>query len=346
METHERKHQLSNGAEGNPIEEPTTSKIPTFEQLRLKPQDPPYSAWGLWGDHDELGRLNLLTPEIVKAASQEIQHGIRISLNLPLDFLARPMNPVREPCIHRINAKGRSNDDSLHIDTQGSSHFDGLRHFPYQDFPEKGNVRYYNGVTQEEISGLRAGSKLGIHNASQKGIVARGVLIDWYQYAARKGIKYSPFDSFRIPLSQLLEVAGEEDVDFRQGDVLIVKTGWTIAYRALSQEEKLALPYREPRAACGLEASEEALKWHWNNGFVAVASDTVAYEAMPFSRPAGACMHEVFLSGWGMMIGESWDLEELSAQCERLKKWSFFFSSQPLNVVGGVASPCNAMAIL
>lgn len=345
-EVQSRENQSSKRAEAKYSKEYTVKNLPTFDQLPLRPQDPPYSAWGLWGEDDELGRLNLLTPEIVKAASLEIQHGIRIPLNLPLDFLARPMNPVREPCTHRINAKGRANDDSLHMDTQGSSHFDGLRHVPYQDFPEKGSVRYYNGVTQEDISGPQAGSRLGIHIVAQRGIVTRGILLDWYRYAVRKGIEFSPFDSFRIPLSQLLEVADEQGVGFQQGDVLIIRTGWTIAYQALSHEEKLALPYREPRAACGLEASQEALKWHWDNGLTAVASDTVAYEAMPFSRSAGASMHEVFLSGWGMMIGESWDLEGLSIQCERLQKWSFFFSSLPLNVVGGVASPCNAMAIL
>ncbi|KAF2160105.1 hypothetical protein M409DRAFT_29402 [Zasmidium cellare ATCC 36951] len=340
-----RDSHTSNGCDSDHTEEPK-EELPTFEQLPLRPNDPPYSAWGLWGEDDELGRLNLLTPEVVKSAALEIQHGIRIPLNLPLDFLARPMNPAREPCIHRINAKGRANDDSLQMDTQGSSHFDGLRHVPYLDFPEKGSVRHYNGVTQEQISGPQAGDKLGIHNAAQTGIVARGVLLDWYRYALKKGIEFSPLDSHRIPLWQLQEVAREQGVTFRQGDVLIIRTGWTVAYSALSHDEKLALPYRDPRTACGLEASKEFLKWHWENGFAAVASDTVAYEAMPFIRPAGACMHEVFLSGWGMMIGESWDLEELSRQCGRLQRWTFFFSSQPLNVVAGVASPCNAMAIL
>lgn len=43
-------------------------------------------------------------------------------------------------------------------------------------------------------------------------------------------------------------------------------------------------------------------------------------------------MHEWLLSGWGMPIGEIFDLERLSVECRRLGKWSFFFSSMPLNV--------------
>ena len=40
-------------------------------------------AWGLWdkhGEKDELGALNLLTPEVVQAAGKEIQTGERCVL--------------------------------------------------------------------------------------------------------------------------------------------------------------------------------------------------------------------------------------------------------------------------
>lgn len=47
-----------------------------------------------------------------------------------------------------------------------------------------------------------------------------------------------------------------------------------------------------------------------------------------------------------MPIGEMWDLEELAAFCEQEKRWSFFLVSAPLNVLGGVASPPNVLAIL
>lgn len=89
-------------------------------------------------------------------------------------------------------------------------------------------------------------------------------------------------------------------------------------------------------------------EWHWNVGFSAVAGDTNAYEAWPPASDSGLrlSLHEVFLAGWGMPIGEVWNLEQLASECRRLKKWSFFLSSQPLDIPGGVASPCNAIAIL
>ena len=52
--------------------------VPDFEDLPLRKGDPPYSAWGLYGDTDELGTLNRLTDERVAAAAKsEIRTGQR-----------------------------------------------------------------------------------------------------------------------------------------------------------------------------------------------------------------------------------------------------------------------------
>lgn len=52
--------------------------IPNFEDLPLRPTDPHHSAWGLYGDHDELGFLNRLTNErVAAAAKEEIRTGDR-----------------------------------------------------------------------------------------------------------------------------------------------------------------------------------------------------------------------------------------------------------------------------
>jgi len=43
-------------------------------------------------------------------------------------------------------------------------------------------------------------------------------------------------------------------------------------------------------------------------------------------------LHEWLLAGWGLPIGELFDLENLAAECKKQKKWTFFFSSMPLKV--------------
>ncbi|KAJ5100570.1 hypothetical protein N7456_006622 [Penicillium angulare] len=313
---------------------------PRFDELPLQPHHPKGSAWGLWGADDERGTLNLLSEDVVRAAGMEVMDGKVISLNLPLDVPLNPMNPRRKKCSHTIIAKGHANDDEIDFNTQSSSHWDGLRHFPYSDCKT-----FYNGVTQDDISGPDANTKIGIQNLATKPIVSRGILLDWYSYAQREGLEISPFTNQAIPLSHIENIAAEQGVTFSQGDVLLIRTGWTAAYHQLSEEEKENLGGRDDRASCGVEATEESIRWHWEQGFAAVASDTVAYEAWPSPKAWGVSMHEVFLSGWGMPIGECWDLEELSRTCQALGRWTFMLTSQPLNVPGGVASPANATAI-
>src|SRR5918992_4744509 len=56
------------------------------------------STWGDFGPDDQLGRLNLLTPERVRAAVAEVKEGIAFCLSLPLDYPGgNVLNPRRNP---------------------------------------------------------------------------------------------------------------------------------------------------------------------------------------------------------------------------------------------------------
>ena len=65
-----------------------STTLPEFSELPLRPGDPPYTAWGLYGDKDERGTLNRLNSTLVLQAKEEIQTGETMSMNLPLDALA------------------------------------------------------------------------------------------------------------------------------------------------------------------------------------------------------------------------------------------------------------------
>src|SRR3954449_10395149 len=49
--------------------------------------------WGRWGPDDELGTLNLVTPERVRAAAGLVRSGRRVSMAIPINTLAGPDNP-------------------------------------------------------------------------------------------------------------------------------------------------------------------------------------------------------------------------------------------------------------
>jgi hypothetical protein len=74
------------------------------------------------------------------------------------------------------------------------------------------------------------------------------------------------------------------------------------------------------------------------------ADTSVAYEAFP--SKFSPSIHEVFLAGWGLPLGELFDLRKLSAECHRLQQYTFLFASCGLNLSGGIATPPNAQAIL
>lgn len=67
--------------------------------------------------------------------------------------------------------------------------------------------------------------------------------------------------------------------------------------------------------------------------------------AMPLPENSDWWLHEWLLVQWGTPIGELWNLESLSMICEEEQRWSFFLTSAPLHVKGGVASPPGAIAV-
>ena len=157
-----------------------------------------------------------------------------------------------------------------------------------------------------------------------------------------------------IPLSTLHAIASEHAISFRPGDILLLRTGFTRAYESASAATKQRIMTKSPFEYPGLESTLSVLEWLWDARVAAVAGDCPGFEAWPPSAASGreqtdeglkSGMHQTLLAGFGMPIGEMFDLEGLAEECERQGRWTFFVTSMPLNVVGGVASPPNAVAI-
>src|ERR1700759_4485839 len=65
---------------------PFRARTPIMADNQRWPRRPPGSTWGDWGDDDEIGRLNLLTPEKVLQGVREVKTGVSFCLSLPLDY--------------------------------------------------------------------------------------------------------------------------------------------------------------------------------------------------------------------------------------------------------------------
>lgn len=86
------------------------------------------------------------------------------------------------------------------------------------------------------------------------------------------------------------------------------------------------------------------LDWLHDCYFATVGGDAPAFEAWPTHDKYH--LHEYILALWGMPLGEMLDLEKLAKRCQELGKYTFFFTSAPANVPGGVSSHVNGTAIL
>jgi len=322
---------------------------PPFSDLPLDKNGPPGNAWGLYGPNDELGALNLITPSTVRAAAQEIQTGDRVSLDWYLNLPSHP-SFGRPPFIwkmenrrHPDGTKRIVNDDHLDMNTQGSSQWDGFRHYGYQTAK-----KYYGGRSQQDVESSQV---IGIDRiANSGGITARGIILDYPRYLARKGKdEVDALESNSISAEELRDMLKDTGVQPREGDVLLLRTGFTRDYNKLNEEQRKALATKPP-SFLGVQSSKEVCRLIWESGFVAVAGDAPSFEMSPLvgdhNKPGGiwkgeaweeemqggGLLHQWLLGGWGVMIGEMWDLEALCAKSEELGRKTCFLSSVPLKV--------------
>ena len=163
------------------------------------------------------------------------------------------------------------------------------------------------------------------------GIVGRGVLLDYAAFVQRHNIHVEPFTTWSIPIAHLKQLVEEENIKFRPGDILFVRSGFIAAYEALTSQQEEALPARKGSQFIGIESSLEAARWIWENKFAAVAGDMPGFEAAP-SHHVQVSLHQWILAGWGVPIGELFYLEELARELKTSGRKTFFVSSMPLKV--------------
>jgi kynurenine formamidase len=321
---------------------PIPAEVPSYDQLPVREGAPAGAAWGVFGDDDQLGTVNLLTPERVVLASKFIRKGRVFALNLPINI---PDPPLFTRGKYRHEIKRFASyilDDYLdNFYPQASSQWDALSHVKH---PRHGA---YNGIPDEQLTGY-GGSKLGIDNLARRGIVGRGILADVARYYERQGKQLDCTTNDVVPFEDLVATLEAQGTEVWPGDILLVRIGWTKAYLSMSDYQKVELA-RETKSP-GIEGSQRVARWLWEKHVAAVGSDSPGLEAIPPPQvgafmEASDLLHFHMLSFFGMPIGEMWNLEELAEDCANDNCYEFFFTSAPLNIPGGVGSPPNALAI-
>jgi kynurenine formamidase len=283
------------------------------------------SNWGRWGEDDELGAFNFVTPDVTAAAAAGVKTGRTVSCARPLPTQPGPENPV--PVAHHMTATVTEGfgADYFAIAPHGyaTSHLDALCHIFHDG-------KIHNGFSAETVTAHGA-TKLGVQHL-RPGIVTRGVLID---VPAVRGV--DALEPGEPIFPEDLEAAEQASGDrVRRGDALLVRTGrwrWRELHGAWDARQNLA----------GLDAS--CLPWLHEREIAVLGGDGVS-DVVP-SRVDGVPLpvHAVAIVAMGVYLLDNLDLEDLAPACAAEGRWTFLLTVAPLVLRGGTASPVNPIAV-
>ena len=344
---------------------------------------PPGSTWGDWGDDDELGRINLLTPEKVLQGVHEVEAGIVFSLSLPLDFPGgraleqRRRPPVLAPTedmngkpanffnIHMSQMEDWGDpryvdvwaDDNVTLSLQYSTQWDGLAHVG-AEFDADGDgddeAVYYNGYRagvdivgpSDDARGDGGGSRSFLHHLGVEHMAFHGM--------QGRGVLVDLAHHFGrafklVDLKTLQEVMAADGVVVEPGDMLVLHTGY--ATQILEWDRKPDAKKLFTTCA-GLDPRDESLlQWIADSQISALVADNFAVEAMLGKagdrnpdRHAFLPIHNLCLFKLGVPLGELWYLHELASWLREHNRYRFLLTAPPLRLPGAVASPLTPIA--
>jgi kynurenine formamidase len=301
------------------------------------------SNWGRWGDDDELGTLNLISPEVRRRAAQQVREGRRVSCG-------RNVEPGLDGPVHRFmdgTGEGLADEHrvtSPHSLEYGTGRFAGASEYIGMMFHGRDvthldalshifwDRRMYNGRAAELVTSS-LGATANDVTAAGEGVFTRGVLLD---VAAALGIDWLESGEGVFPWD--LEAAElQMDVRVEEGDAMLVRTGHGRRRREAGPARALS-----EGGQPGLHAA--SLPWLRERGVSLLGCDAATevvpsgYTEMPLP------VHVIGIAAMGLWLVDNLDLEELAATCARLGRWEFLFTLDPLRIVGCTGSPVNPVA--
>ncbi|ETR76934.1 cyclase [Afipia sp. P52-10] len=332
---------------------------------------PEGSNWGEFGEDDQKGRINLITPDIRLKAAAQIKHGLSFCLSLPLDYpggnaLIKARQQPRLFTVRREGGQVNYNfpwraltcqhdhldvtcDDAVTLFTQYSTQWDALSHYgQFFDADGDGEAEkvYYNGFRAEEhiISPAEGSDEprakaLGIQNLAETCAQGRGTMVNLHAVYGR--------DRVAVGYDDLMRIMDQQNVTVEKGDFLCFYTGFDDVLLGMHKEPDPKLLHA---VCCGLDGGDEKLQqWISNSGVVALIADNTAVELLPSARRGRGPrpllpLHAHCLFKQGIHLGELWYLKDLADWLMATKRSHFFLTAPPLRLPGSVGSPLTPVA--
>jgi len=300
-----------------------------------------YKNWGRWGDDDQLGTLNYVTPQKIIEASKLVKQGKVISLAIPFDDKGPQTGSFgRFNPIHFMLQDGgdisigaqdhlptiQYTDDAVTMPLQCATQWDALAHIMYQG-------QMYNGYPASEVNSTGA-KKNGMENATDK-IVSRGVLLDIPRFKGKQWLE--PGEA--IYPADLDGAADMGKVSIGTGDIVMIRTGQIGQVRAEAS-------WGEYSGGSAPGLGVDCATWICEKEIAGYATDTWGTEVIPNETPdIFQPLHMILIVHAGMLVGEIFDLEGLADDCANDRVYEFMFVAPPLPITGAVGSPINPQVI-
>ena len=306
-----------------------TRQVPTEEEVLGYMTS--LSNWGRWGQDDELGTLNLITPEKRAQAGMLVQEGISVTCSRLIVPEIAP-DVVSIPPLHYMINTGESAPSS---GPGGSSDFIGLSYHGYTITHldslchQFWDGKMYNGKPASLVNAQQKATAGHIDRA-QDGVVTRGVLLD---IARLKGKEWLEEGEAVFP-DDLEAAERAQGVRVEEGDALLVRLGW---YKKREQTPTPA-PGRP-----GLHAA--TLPWLHERGVSIILADASQDVDPSGYSKVSLPVHRVGIVAMGLWLIDAANCEEVVKVCQRLGRWEFMFVVAPLRFHNATGSPINPLAI-
>lgn len=342
---------------------------------------PDGSTWGDWGHDDELGRINLLTPEKVLQGVREVEAGISFCLSLPLDHPGgTALNQRRHPPVLSPTEDLQGNeatfynvhmsemgewgdpkyvdvwsDDVVTLALQYSTQWDSLAHVGAEFDADGDGVEeavYYNGYRagvdlvgpSDDARGDGSGQRCFAHHLGMEHMAFHGV--------QGRGVlvdlvHHLGRDWRGVNLATLEEIMAADGVVVEPGDMLLLHTGYATQ---LVEWARNPDPERMMRMCAWLDQRDVSLlEWITESQISALIADNDAVEGMLGKGPkpqrhSFLPIHHLCLFKLGVPLGELWYLDELARWLREHGRSRFLLTAPPLRLPGAVSSPTTPIA--
>jgi kynurenine formamidase len=291
-----------------------------------------------WGPEDQIGRLNLITPEsrqkVMQVSDFTRMYDLSVDyfIGMPSwtaagdpsyqiwmthtpsgNIVENPMNMTREN-----NELVGYSGDAFSMYTHTGTHIDALNHYGYH-----GEI--WNGFNEKDHLGSRHWEVCGTEKFPP--IIARGVLID---VAGYKGVDVLP-DSYGIGKNDIIETLESQNVSIEKGDVVMIRTGRMTVW-----------PDRDKYLNNSPGINVEAAEYLAEQGAMVIGADNIALEQLPSAELPGNWqpVHIYLFCEVGIPIIEVLWLEELAK--DKIYEVGFVATNMPLK--GATGAPLRPIA--